>query len=164
MTKISQNFKTMENIVKSYLSFRIGTEIFAANVLHIQNIIEYKPLTSLPETPDYFLGVVNVRGEVLPVIDSRIKLGIPASEITLNTCIIVIDLINDDFNMKVGLLVDEVCEVFDVSDSELKPPPTASFLTLKGDVIEGIIPANDKFVILLNLFKITDSDEILRVA
>ena len=78
----------MENI-KSYLSFKIGSEYYAANVSNVQNIIEYSDITKVPEMPKYMLGVINLRGQVLPVIDSRIKFGIENTEITTNTCILV---------------------------------------------------------------------------
>lgn len=145
---------------KSYLTFKIGTETFAANVEGIQNIIEYPKITKVPEMPIYILGVTNLRGEVLPVIDSRLKFGISAINITSNTCIIVFEMTDDGIKLKVGLLVDEVCEVLEKDDVDIKEPPSLG-LKIRVDVITGVFPAGEKFVMLLDINKVIASDGIL---
>jgi purine-binding chemotaxis protein CheW len=152
----------MEKNVTSYLTFKIGKESFAANVENIQNIIEYSELTQVPEMPPFIIGVTNLRGEVLPVVDSRIKLGIPVSQVTTNTCIIVMELTIDGIHTKAGMLVDEVSEVLEIADNNIKEPPTIG-MKFKTDTIPGIFSAGDKFVMLLDVHKVVASEELLSI-
>lgn len=152
----------MEKNIISYLTFRIGRETFGANVRNIQNIIEYSELTEVPEMPNYILGVTNLRGEVLPVIDSRIKLGIAEKEITTNTCIIVLELSIEGTESKIGLLVDEVSEVLELEDKDINEPPSIGS-KFKADVITGVAPNDDKFIMILDLNKVVYTEEILSI-
>ena len=150
----------MKDKIISYLTFKIGSELFGANVSNIQNIIEYPALTKVPEMPSFIIGVTNLRGEVLPVVDSRIKLGISKTEITSNTCIIVIELNIEGVNTKAGLLVDEVSEVLEIKDEEINDSPSIG-TQFKSDVITGVFPQNNKFIMLLDIKKVVHSDELL---
>ena len=149
----------MENKIISYLTFRIGPETFAANVENIQNIIEYPIITKVPEMPLFIIGITNLRGQVLPVVDSRIKLSMPATQITSNTCIIVMELIIDDMETKAGILVDEVYEVLEIEEKDIKEPPSLG-LKFKAEIITGVFHAGDKFVMLLDIHKVVALEEI----
>ena len=149
----------MENI-KSYLSFKIGDEYFAANVSFIHNIIEYCKITKVPEMPDYMLGVINLRGQVLPVIDSRLKFGIDKKEITGNTCIIVMEVEMDNQQVFVGVLVDGVSEVVELSENQIKESPSIGG-KIKNDFISGVYQDDDKFTMVLDMNKVISEEEVL---
>ena len=153
----------MDNKIKSYLTFKIGNENFGANVSHVQNIIEYSKLTRVPEMPSFVLGVLNLRGDVLPVIDSRIKLGVPASEITDRTCIIVVEMFQNGNMCKTGFLVDEVSEVLEINEQDIMSPPLVG-KTLREDVITGLFPIDNKFIMLLDITRILEANDIIDIA
>jgi purine-binding chemotaxis protein CheW len=88
--------------INSYLSFKLGGETFAANVGKILNILEMTEITKVPKAPDYMKGVINLRGTVLPVVDTRIKFGMPPAEYTNNTCILVMEVEVDGEQVQVG--------------------------------------------------------------
>jgi len=152
----------MKKKIISYLTFRIGSEIFGANVKNIQNIIEYTELTKVPEMPDFIIGVSNLRGEVLPVVDSRIKMGITASEITSNTCIIVVELELDGIKTKAGFLVDEVSEVLEIEDKDINETPTIGS-KYNTEIIKGVYPVGSKFIMLLDLAKVIYTEQLLNI-
>ena len=151
----------MDNI-KSYLSFKIGSEYYAANVSYVQNIIEYSEITKVPEMPEYMLGITNLRGKVLPVVDARIKFGIENTEITTNTCILVMEVQVDDEDIFVGTLVDGVSEVLEIEQEEIKETPSIG-TTVKNEFIHGIYHDDEKFIMILNMNKIFSSDAVLNM-
>jgi len=111
------------NALTSYLSFELGDETYAANVSKVLNILEMTKITKVPKAPDYMKGVINLRGTVLPLIDTRIKFGLEASEYTANTCILVLDITIGEETLQVGGLVDGVSEVLEIEPHEIMPPP-----------------------------------------
>lgn len=146
----------------SYLSFKIGDSSFCINVNKVLNILELTKITIVPQSPDYMLGVINLRGEVLPVVDARIKFGIPKQENTINTCIIVLDIEFEKEMAHIGLLVDSVIEVFEIDDEALLPPPGIGS-KYKSDFIKGIFKTENEFIMQLNIDKVFTSDELLIV-
>jgi purine-binding chemotaxis protein CheW len=152
----------MENNIISYLTFRIGSEIFATNVKYIQNIIEFTKITKVPEMPPFVLGVTNLRGEVLMVFDSRIKLGIPETQLSNKSSIIVLELTIEGTKTKAGMLVDEVSEVLEIEDEHIKVPPSIG-MNFRSDIITGVFPAGEKFIMLLDIHKVIASEEILSI-
>ena len=106
-----------------YLTFMLVDEIFALDVANVREILEYSSVTKVPRTPDFLLGIINVRGSVVPVVDMRIKLGLPASEPTVDTCIIVTEVSLEEETAIVGALVDAVQEVFELEAEMIEHPP-----------------------------------------
>ncbi len=147
--------------VKSYLTFNIGSEYFAANVTHVQNIIEYTKITKVPKMPEYMLGIMNLRGQVLPVIDSRLKMGMENTEITTNSCILVMEMKSKDKVDYIGVLVDGVAEVIEIDKVDIKDSSTigANFIS---DFITGVYHDDTKFIMLLDVEKVFVSKEILK--
>jgi purine-binding chemotaxis protein CheW len=96
--------KEKETESNSYLTFKLGEEEFGVHVSQVLNILEMTRITGVPKTPDYMKGVINLRGMVLPVIDTRIKFGMPETEYTSNTCIIVMDLDLDGDTVHIGAI------------------------------------------------------------
>ncbi len=134
-----------------YLTYVIGNDAFATNVSRIQSIIEYSDLTKIPNMVDFFFGVMNLRSEVLPIFDSRIKLNVEQREITKSSSIVILEL-GDEQVSKVGLLVDAVSEVVEIEDENIKIAPEIG-IKYNSNLIYGIYPNGDKFLMLLDVEK-----------
>lgn len=143
----------------SYLTFKIGEELFGANVSKILSILELTKITRIPRTPDFIRGVINLRGAVLPIIDIRLKFGLTQTEFTSNTCILVLEIDMDSVSVKIGALVDSVQEVLELEDKDILPPPNMGN-KYKSDFIEGMFKLDNSFVVLLNMDLIFSEDEI----
>lgn len=149
-------------IAQSYLSFKLGEEVFAASVAKVIEILEVPKITKVPKSPLYMRGVLNLRGSVLPVIDTRLKFGMTATTDTVNTCIMVLNIQMDTETFILGALVDTVQEVFEISDDEIKPAPSIGS-KYKSEFIEGMVKTDEQFIMLLHLDKVFSSDELVTV-
>lgn len=152
----------MESIYKSnsFLSFTLGDESFATNVAKVLSILEMIKITKVPKMPDYMLGVINLRGNVLPLIDLRIKFGIEQTAFTTETCILVLEVEDNKELLKVGALVDSVQEVFEVSSEKIQPPPNIGS-KYKSDIIYGMVKMSEEFIMLLDMDKVFLADELI---
>ncbi|MFO7658551.1 MAG: chemotaxis protein CheW [Bacteroidales bacterium] len=148
--------------VKSYLTFRLGDELFAANVSKVLNILELTKITKVPKAPAYMKGVINLRGSVLPLIDTRIKFGMSETEFTNNTCILVLDIILSGESVRIGALVDAVHEVIEIDESQIQPPPSLGS-KYKSEFIDGMVKQGEEFIMLLNVELIFSTDDILNL-
>lgn len=148
------------NDVNTYLSFKLKDEFFATNVSKVLTILEMKAITKVPNSPEYMRGVINLRGNVLPVIDMRIKFGMPATEFTTETCIIVLNVEIDGENVQLGMLVDAVDEVIEITDNEIEESPTIG-TKYKNEFIQGMYKLEDGFIMLLNIDLIFKSDDLI---
>jgi len=151
-----------DNIVmlNSYLSFQLGEEIFAANVSKVLNILEMTKITKVPKAPAYMQGVINLRGTVLPVIDTRIKFGLPPTEVTTNTCILVLDIEIEGETLQVGGLVDSVQEVLEIEPKQILPPPNIGN-KYRSQFINGMFKVDDdNFIMLLDMDKVFSVEDI----
>ncbi|PLX79382.1 MAG: chemotaxis protein CheW, partial [Desulfuromonas sp.] len=106
-----------------FVTFVLGSELFGVEVNRTREILSLIPVTSVPQTPDYMLGVINLRGQVVPVIDMRLKLSMPKSEATQETCIIVLEIQVDEEILVVGAQTDAVREVLEINFDQIEPPP-----------------------------------------
>jgi purine-binding chemotaxis protein CheW len=143
----------------SYLAFNVGGELFAAHVSKVLNILDKTKITKVPKAPEYMLGVINLRGAVLPVIDARIKFGMPKEEEKSTNCIIVNEILIDNETVKVGALVDAVVEVLEVESEEITPPPSIGS-RFKTEFISGVIRKNENFIMILDMDKVFSTEEI----
>ena len=148
----------------SYLTFKLGEELYAANVKNVVNIVELSKITKVPKTPDYMLGIVNLRGLVLPVADARKKFGLEQADYTVNTCILVLDVVVNNSSVMVGALVDAVKEVIEISTSEIKDPPSIGF-NVNNYFITGVYKKKeeDVFVLIVDLDTVFSTDEIVEL-
>jgi purine-binding chemotaxis protein CheW len=156
--KKSKQISAME----TFLSFKLGKEVFAASANNVVNILELKPITKVPHAPEYMSGVINLRGQVLPVIDMRIKFGMTPIEPTVDTCIIVLNITLENEEVKLGILVDAVSEVLELEDNQIEPSPTIG-TKYKAEFIRGMYKKDESFIMLLNLDLIFTKDEIVLV-
>ena len=148
----------------SYLSFKLGDETFAANVSKVLNILEMTKITKVPKAPDYMKGVINLRGTVLPLVDTRIKFGLTATEFTANTCILVLDIQIGDESLQVGGLVDAVQEVLEIEPHQILPAPNIGS-KYHSDFIVGMYKATEEqFIMILDMDKVFSVEELVQVA
>lgn len=147
---------------KQYVTFCLAEELFGVEVSRTREILSVVSVTSVPQTPDYMLGVINLRGQVVPVIDMRLKLGLSAADETQDTCIIVVEVLVDGEPIVVGALADAVREVLEIKSDAIEPPPRLG-TRLNTEFIKGMGKIDDEFLILLDIDKIFNSDELVLV-
>jgi purine-binding chemotaxis protein CheW len=146
----------------SYLTFKLGKEEFGAHVSQVLNILEMTKVTEVPKSPNYMKGVINLRGMVLPVIDTRIKFGMPETEYTTNTCIVVMDLDLADDTIHIGAIVDEVVSVTEIEENQIEPPPSIGS-KYKSEFIYGMARVEDNFIMLIDMQKLISVDELSEI-
>ena len=145
---------------QSYLTFKLDNEIFGSTVNRVLEIIEVPKITKVPKAPVYMRGVINLRGRVLPVIDTRIKFGMPAIEDTVDTCIVVLSIEVDGQEITLGALVDAIQAVLEIEDSEIQDPP-AFESGYRSDLLTGMVKKQDDFILVLDMKKVFSSQEIM---
>ena len=149
--------------IQQYLTFQLTGEMYAVGILNVKEIIEYGSLTEIPMMPAFIRGVINLRGSVVPVIDLAARFGGSQSEQSRRTCIVIIELVTDDERHDIGIVVDAVSEVLEVSDVDIEPPP-AFGAKIRADFIAGMGKIGGKFVIILDIRKVLSVDEIATLA
>jgi len=142
-----------------YLTFLIGKEEFGVGVLKVREIMGIQDITEVPQTPPYLKGVINLRGKVIPVIDLRLKFGLPAIDYTQRTCIIVVQVRSGATLLQMGIVVDAVSEVITLAPGDIEDTPDfgASIAT---NYILGMAKIKDKVKILLDINEVLSSHEI----
>lgn len=148
--------------INSYLSFQVGNEVFAANVAHVINILEITKITRVPRSPKFMKGVMNLRGSVLPVLDTRIKFGLEETAYTTNTCILVIELSSKNEKIQLGAIVDSVKEVLELEEKDIQPPPSIG-TTFDSKLLDGMTRKDDDFIMIINVDKVFGDDEIINI-
>ena len=154
---------TEDEQLRQYLTFMLGGEVFAIGILSIKEIIEYGQLTEVPRMPEFIRGVINLRGAVVPVIDLGSRFGKQASAVSRRTCIVIIEVIFGEEQHVVGVMVDAVNEVLDISPSEIEPAPSFG-AKIRADFIQGMGKVDGKFVIILNVDHVLSLDEMSSLA
>jgi purine-binding chemotaxis protein CheW len=144
--------------VRQYLTFTLGSEVFAIGILAIKEIIEYSTLTTVPMMPTYVRGVINLRGAVVPVLDLSVRFGKAPSPVTKKTCIVIIEIAAAGERQDVGVVVDAVDSVLDIPPDQIEPPP-AFGARIGTDFIEGMGKVNGRFVILLEVNSVLAPEE-----
>ncbi|MCF8179087.1 MAG: chemotaxis protein CheW [Sulfuritalea sp.] len=149
--------------IAQYLTFQLGGEMYAVGILNVKEIIEYGSLTEIPMMPAFIRGVINLRGAVVPVIDLAARFGGRQTESSRRTCIVIIELTTADEHHDIGVVVDAVSEVLEVSKADIEPPPSFG-ARIRADFIAGMGKIANKFVILLDIQKVLSVDEIASLA
>jgi len=142
-----------------YLTFGLGTEEFGVQVLHVREIMGIQPITAVPQTPHFVKGVLNLRGKVIPVVDLRLKFGLPEIEYNQRTCIIVTQIQQTAQQRMVGIIVDGVSEVLTIQGDDIEDTPDF------GNGIEipyllGMAKLKGKVKILLNINKVLTAGDL----
>lgn len=150
------------NETTQFLTFTLADDVFAIDVTMAKEVLDLCDVTRVPQTPEYMLGVINLRGSVVPVIDMRLKFGMPAAERTRDTCIVVVEVDVDGDSVVVGALADSVREVLDLDSSQIEPPPRIG-TRLNTDFIKGMGNIDGRFVIILDINRVFSAEELALV-
>lgn len=152
------------NTVQSsqYLTYKLGEEMFAVSVAQVREVLELAPITKVPTAPEYMRGVVNVRGTAIPVVDLRLKFGLPRTNDTLHTRIIVLELKLDGEPCVIGGIADSVHEVIELDPSQTTPPPTIA-MRWRSEFIRGMGRRGDQFIIILDIDAVFSAGDLALV-
>ena len=145
--------------VAQYLTFKLGQELFALDVVQVREVLDVIPITKVPRSADFMRGVINVRGNVVPVADLHLKFGLPPTETTLDTRIVVMEIMIDGDTTIIGALADSVHDVMDISQESIEPAPKIG-ARCDAQFIKGIGKHDDQFIIILDIDKVFSSDEV----
>lgn len=153
----TQNYSLADN--QQFLAFMLDEEIYGINVLKTREVLDYKRVTKVPRTPAYMMGILNLRGEGIPVIDLRIKFGMKKKERTVDTSIIIVETVYDEDAVIVGLMVDSVEEVIRFSEDKLEAPPKVG-MKINSSFIQAIGKRKEDFIMLLAIERLFSDSEI----
>ena len=157
---MDQAVKAMANREGKYLTFSLAGEEYGIGILKIKEIIGMMPITTVPRTPAFMKGVINLRGKVIPVVNLRLKFGLEEIPYTEKTCIIVVELVNQTAEVPMGIVVDSVSEVLNIKGPDIEETPAfgSQFDT---EFIFGMAKINEGVKILLDIDKVLSADEIV---
>lgn len=145
-----------------FLTFLMANEKYGLEILKVREIMGMMDVTSIPTTPAFIRGVINLRGKVIPVVDLRLKFGIEAKEDTQRTCIIVVHLTHTAQEMTMGIIVDEVSDVLDIDRNQIEPPPSFG-ANIRTDFILGMGKVDQKVMTMLDIDRVLTDQEVALV-
>jgi len=146
-----------------YLTFGLGKEGYGLQILKVREIIGYMDITAVPQTPAYVRGVINLRGQVISIVDLRSKFAMPAVERTEETCIIVVEIAHGDRTISMGIVVDRVSEVLNITAEQIEPPPAFGTSVDTGFIL-GMAKVGQAVKILLDIDKVLAVQEVEALA
>jgi len=156
---VGQAVKVMAEKEGKYLTFTMADEEYGIGILKIKEIIGMMPITTVPQTPEFVKGVINLRGKVIPVIDLRLRFGIEAIDYTERTCIIVVEIAGSAGTVQMGIVVDAVSEVLNINEEDVEDTPTFG-TKLNTDYILGMAKMEGGVKILLDIDRVLSAEEI----
>jgi len=156
---MDQAAKAMEEREGKYLTFTLADEEYGIGILKIKEIIGMMPVTTVPQTPKFVKGVINLRGKVIPVIDLRLRFGMESIDYTERTCIIVVEIDGTRENVEIGTVVDSVSEVLNIKGEDIEDTPTFG-TKLETNYILGMAKMEGGVKILLDIDRVLNSEEI----
>jgi len=160
---MDQAVKAMVNREGKYLTFTLAGEEYGIGILKVKEIIGIMAITTVPQTPSYMKGVINLRGKVIPVVDLRLKFGMEAMDYTEKTCIIVVEIANSGRKVMIGILVDSVSEVLNIKGADIEDSPNFGS-RLNTDYILGMAKMGGGVKILLDIDRVLSDRDIQDVA
>ncbi len=144
---------------RQFLTFLLGREVFALDILVIREIIQFGEISTVPMMPDYIRGIINLRGAVVPVVDLHVRFGHEAAAVGKRTCIVIIELTHQGSVLELGIMVDAVSAVIDIEAGQIEPAPRFGS-RVRNDFIAGMGKVEDQFVIILDVAKTFTADEL----
>jgi purine-binding chemotaxis protein CheW len=147
---------------RQYLTFKLDSEVFALDVATVREVLDFTTVTRIPRTPEFLRGVINLRGSVVPVVDLRLAFGMSATEKTVNTCIIVMEIRLDNETAIMGALADSVEEVIDLDPEQIEPAPNIG-TSIKTDFIRGMGKRDSRFLMILDIDRVFSADQLLEL-
>ncbi len=161
--QIEQVNKAVMEKEGKYLTFALGSEEYGLEILKVREIIGYMDITAVPQTPEHVKGVINLRGQVIPVIDLRAKFGMETAEITEESCIIVVEISQGNRKFSTGIVVDHVQEVLDIDGQDIEEAPQFGS-SVDTSFILGMGKIGDSVKILLDIDKVLAGDDFSGLA
>ena len=152
----------MNDAATQCITFKLGDELFAVNVFQVREVLEVSQITKVPTAPAYMRGVVNVRGQAIPVVDLRLRFGLPSIPDTLTTRICVMELDIDGDMAVIGGLADSVHEGIEMAPANIAPPPRIA-MRWRSDFILGMARRGEEFIIVLNVNAVFSSEELIAI-
>jgi len=146
-----------------YLTFHLAGEEYAVDILQVREIITYGTLTKVPHTPASIRGVINLRGNVVPVVDLGIKFGLTPSPVTDRTCIVIVEANINESRTVMGIIADSVSQVISMSEDNILPAP-AFGTRVRIDFLRGMGQSGDKFVLVLEIDKVLSAEDLRPMA
>lgn len=134
---------------ETYLTFVLGRELFAVNVKNVLEVLEQQQITRVPKSPDHILGIINFRGEILPVVSTHLKFGFSAADTSLKSFVIVFDLTHNESHYLVAATADGVKDVIEIMPGEIKPVPEMG-VHFDARFLEGAVQQEERFVLMVN--------------
>ena len=151
------------NLQTQYLTFHLAGEEYAVGILQVKEIIEFGALTQVPKTPTFVRGVINLRGNVVPVVDLAVKLSLPETRVSQRTCIVIVEVDLDGELTVMGVMADAVSQVIELQPGDIEAPPTIG-AGVGVDYLLGMGKAGNKFVLILDIDKVLSPEELLAAA
>ena len=147
---------------RQYLTFKLGEEIFATEVAKVREVLDLTNISKIPRTPDFMSGVINLRGKVVPVVDLRLCFEMSKTEKTVNTCIVVMEMLVEGEATVIGALADSVEEVIDLEPEQIQPAPRIG-TQIRTDFIKGMGKHDEQFVVILDIDRVFSAEELSAV-
>ena len=160
-TQSGQKVATSSELAGKYMTFKLADEEYGLEILKVRELIGMMDITRVPRTKSYIRGVINLRGKVHPVVDLRLKLGMPKTETTDQTVIIVVQYATGDHEHVMGIIVDEVLEVLSIGAEQIEPPPDFGAGAVDADFILGVGKADDRVIFLLDIGKVLSAENVM---
>jgi len=157
--KMDQAVKAMAEKEGKYLTFTMANEEYGIGILKVKEIIGMMPITTVPQTPEFVKGVINLRGKVIPVVDLRLMFGMVSIDYTERTCIIVVEIEEQSGTVMIGIVVDAVSEVLNIKAEEIEDTPTFG-TKLNTDYILGMAKMEGSVKILLDIDRVLSAEEV----
>jgi purine-binding chemotaxis protein CheW len=147
---------------RQYLTFKLGDEVFATDVSKVREVLDFTNITKIPRTPDFMSGVINLRGNVVPVVDLRLCFEMSKTEKTVNTCIVVVEMLLEGESTVIGALADSVEEVIDLEPEQIQPAPRIG-TQIRTDFIKGMGKRDSQFIMILDIDRVFSAEELSAV-
>jgi purine-binding chemotaxis protein CheW len=147
---------------RQYLTFKLGDEVYATDVSKVREVLDFTAVTKIPRTPDFMSGVINLRGNVVQVVDLRLCFEMSKTEKTVNTCIVVVEMLLEGESTVIGALADSVEEVIDLEPDQIQPAPKMG-TQIRTDFIKGMGKRDSQFIMILDIDRVFSAEELSAV-
>lgn len=147
-------------VANQFLTFRLDQEIFALEIGKVREVLDFRNLTRVPRMPDFMRGVINLRGNVVPVVDLRLAFGMEQTTRTVNTCVVIAEIHQEGGPLLLGALADAVQEVIDLDAAQIEPAPAISGLS-RVPFIQGMGKTGEDFIIILDIDLMFSAEQLL---
>ena len=149
----------MDLLDRQYLTFAIGASLFAIPVRGVREVLGYGPITRLPDSHPYLLGVMDCRGSPIPIMDLSLRLGIEGKGEEARKTVIILELKQEEKTVLTGILVDRVQDVVEIGEGEINPPPERAG-KYAGKILSGMVRADDGFLMLVDIDRVLDGNTV----